>query len=109
MCVWETFLFACGHVAVRLHSRCGRKRADDELDPCLGMQMVPGRLLHRMHGQACGRCREVVDGEGHGQGQSQGAVMMMMMEVDLEGVGWREVAVVAHRLAVGLAAKRGLE
>ncbi|VUC22567.1 unnamed protein product, partial [Clonostachys rosea] len=55
MCNWNTYTFDCGCMQVDLRSRCQRKLADDELDPCFWMQRVNEKW--RFHQQRmCDTC-----------------------------------------------------
>lgn len=58
MCNWNTYSFDCGHVEVRLRERCSKKRVDDELDPCTGIQVVRQEWRSHQGGQICDRCKE---------------------------------------------------
>ncbi|CAG9936754.1 unnamed protein product [Clonostachys rosea f. rosea IK726] len=55
MCNWNTYTFDCGCMSMDLRSRCQRKLADDELDPCFWMQRVSDKW--RFHQQRmCDAC-----------------------------------------------------
>ncbi|CAH0048436.1 unnamed protein product [Clonostachys solani] len=63
MCNWNTYTFDCGCMQVDLRSRCQRKLADDELDPCFWMQRVSEKW--RFHQQRmCDTCNyRLLNGE----------------------------------------------
>lgn len=69
MCNWDAYSYDCGHLKVQLRERCSKKRADDEQDPCYGIQVVRNEWRHHQNNRVCAECRLQEGRTGHGCSQ----------------------------------------
>lgn len=76
-----------------MRDRCSKKRTDDELDPCWGMQVVRREWRYHQNGCVCGPCKEREVLAGHGT-----PFVFVSEEATMEA---------AHRAALEVNAARG--